>query len=285
MVNRLRGKKAFELCLCLCDFRSHTQPRLGDMADFAADTRCPRCAKHFQNQMAVLAHLNQPSSACRLRDALFQAQKRVVVPQQHPQSQHSKTNQTLTDNWNWAGNVAVDMEIDPVYPTTVNSNPADPAPFSHVPLTPSEEFVTEEHENAAKTYGIGKSFMDKFDEDKYAKLRNACPYYPFSTKEEWELAAYLLESDLSMASIDRFLKLSLVSSSPLLELILTMYYRSNILDFHSIHPKIYAVALSFFLQAPNGSTNRGKPSTPPSILSDSSFVTLSNVYSLSWIAH
>ena len=242
------------------------------MADFAADMRCPRCAKHFKNEMAVLAHLNQPTSLCRLRDALFQAQKRLMVPQRHPQPQH---NQTSTDDWDWTGNVTVDMDVDPEPPhpdlATVNSNPAP------------DFFITEEYEGAARTYGNGKTFMDKFDGDQYAKLRRDCLYYPFSTKEEWELAAYLLGSDLSMASIDKFLKLSLVSLSPLLGLTLKRY-RSSILGFHSTHQKIYAAVPSFFLLGPNGSINRGKPFILPSVQFHSSFATLSNVFNPLWIA-
>jgi hypothetical protein len=36
-------------------------------------------------------------------------------------------------------------------------------------------------------------------------------YYPFASRDEWELAAFLLRSDLSLASIDSFLSLKLVS--------------------------------------------------------------------------
>jgi len=36
-------------------------------------------------------------------------------------------------------------------------------------------------------------------------------YYPFSNAAEWELASFLLSSDLSMRKIDELLKLKLVS--------------------------------------------------------------------------
>jgi hypothetical protein len=53
--------------------------------------------------------------------------------------------------------------------------------------------------------------MDEFDRDQYAGERIKNLYYPFASRDEWEFAAYLLRSDLSMASIDSLLSLNLVS--------------------------------------------------------------------------
>ncbi|KAF9040949.1 hypothetical protein BJ165DRAFT_1327183, partial [Panaeolus papilionaceus] len=36
------------------------------------------------------------------------------------------------------------------------------------------------------------------------------PYYPFLTRDEWELASFLLQSGMSLAKIDQFLKLELL---------------------------------------------------------------------------
>jgi len=36
-------------------------------------------------------------------------------------------------------------------------------------------------------------------------------YYPFASQDEWDLASFLLHSNLSMASIDKFLNLGMVS--------------------------------------------------------------------------
>jgi hypothetical protein len=69
----------------------------------------------------------------------------------------------------------------------------------------------EEYEGAAKEYGTGTTFMEEFDGDRYAGERVENLYYPFASRDEWELAAFLLRSDLSMASIDSFLSLNLVS--------------------------------------------------------------------------
>ncbi|KAG2100261.1 hypothetical protein BD769DRAFT_1291473, partial [Suillus cothurnatus] len=56
----------------------------------------------------------------------------------------------------------------------------------------------------------GSTFLDLFDADEYAECRVDNLYYPFASKEEWEIADYLLRSSLSMAAIDEFLKLSMI---------------------------------------------------------------------------
>ncbi|KAG1902914.1 uncharacterized protein F5891DRAFT_1186057 [Suillus fuscotomentosus] len=51
--------------------------------------------------------------------------------------------------------------------------------------------------------------MKQFESDTYAEERMSNPYFPFAGKPDWEMAAFLLQSDLSMADIDEFLKLEL----------------------------------------------------------------------------
>jgi hypothetical protein len=69
----------------------------------------------------------------------------------------------------------------------------------------------EEYEGAAKEYGSGTTFMKEFDGDQYTEERVKNLYYPFASRDEWEFAAFLLRSDLSMASIDSLLSVNLVS--------------------------------------------------------------------------
>jgi len=74
-----------------------------------------------------------------------------------------------------------------------------------------EEVFVEEYEDAAQSYGCGATFMDTFDTDPYASEHINNLYYLFASKDEWELASFLLCSDLSMASIAELLSLTLVS--------------------------------------------------------------------------
>jgi hypothetical protein len=69
----------------------------------------------------------------------------------------------------------------------------------------------QEYVGAAREYGRGMTFLQRFDSDQHAQARKKNLYYPFTSRDEWELAAFLLRSDLSLASIDLFLSLKLVS--------------------------------------------------------------------------
>jgi hypothetical protein len=52
--------------------------------------------------------------------------------------------------------------------------------------------------------------MDRCDKDRFTEMRKGHLYYPFASRDEWELASFLLRSSLSMAAVDRLLKLKLV---------------------------------------------------------------------------
>ena len=69
----------------------------------------------------------------------------------------------------------------------------------------------EYYPRAAKVEGQAKTFMDIFHDDEHASKRANNLYYPFASAKEWEVASFLLKSGLSMANIDEFLRLELVS--------------------------------------------------------------------------
>ena len=94
------------------------------------------------------------------------------------------------------------------------SCPSLPLPLvtSQNPEDSQNPFRIKRHPTSSKVYGHGETFMDQFDKDQFAEARNqGLLYYPFATRDEWELASFLLRSNLSMNAIDRFLKLKLVS--------------------------------------------------------------------------
>jgi len=57
------------------------------------------------------------------------------------------------------------------------------------------------------------TFMDRFDSDQHADKRRQNLFYPFASKDEWELASFLLECGLLMTKIDEFLHITMVSVS------------------------------------------------------------------------
>ena len=94
------------------------------------------------------------------------------------------------------------MDVDPPFIESFDGTSPDGGPF------------VEKYEGAAEEYGAGVTFMSEFNRDQYAVERVENIYYPFTSRDEWELAAFLYRSDLSMGSIDSFLSLKLVSATP-----------------------------------------------------------------------
>ena len=83
--------------------------------------------------------------------------------------------------------------------------------------------------------------MDLFGEDEYAERRKTIPYYPFASQPEWEMASYLLKSGLSMAAMDEFLKLQLVSLVVSLKYLTCGFSRSIKWSYHFSLPKISVI--------------------------------------------
>ncbi|KAG2369063.1 hypothetical protein BDR07DRAFT_1371648 [Suillus spraguei] len=77
------------------------------------------------------------------------------------------------------------------------------------------ELLEEEYDGVGACYSQdGSTFLDLFDADEYAECRVDNLYYPFTSKEEWDVADYILRLSLSMAAIDEFLKLSRLDFIP-----------------------------------------------------------------------
>jgi hypothetical protein len=83
-------------------------------------------------------------------------------------------------------------------------------------------FDIKKHPSSGSVYGRGETFMDQCNTDKFTEKRKRHLYYPFASRDEWELASFLLRSRLSMADVDRFLKLELVSYASKMQYILSL---------------------------------------------------------------
>jgi hypothetical protein len=70
------------------------------------------------------------------------------------------------------------------------------------------------HPEPSQIYGRGYTFLDSFHSDENNVYHAANHYYPFSSQKDWEVASWLLHSGLSMAKIDSFLSLEMVSFKP-----------------------------------------------------------------------
>lgn len=97
--------------------------------------------------------------------------------------------------------------------------------------------IIEHFPGAARIYKHGNTALDDFDEDQYAPERLQNLYYPWSSREEWQLARFLLQSTLSRNEIDDYLKLELVSCSSIFRNSTDKIFRPNEVIFLSRQPK------------------------------------------------
>ncbi|KAJ7712057.1 hypothetical protein B0H16DRAFT_1662813 [Mycena metata] len=99
-------------------------------------------------------------------------------------------------------------------PDFQNQNDVPPEDLSREnpnPQPPLDGLAKDLYDGAAKTFERGETFRDKFQQDQYAKQRQTNFHYPFASSGEWELAAFLNGSGLSLAKTEEFLKLPLVA--------------------------------------------------------------------------
>ena len=147
----------------------------------------------------VVRHLNQPNSSCALLIDDLISNSLPIQPQVLP----------LDGDQDGAD---MDFANDDYY-RTESSNEVE---MTLNDKGPSSSDVRgsryrEDFTGASEVYGTGESFMGKFDSDVFAEKRKENLYYPFASKVDWEMAAFLLRSRMSMKMIDDFLKLEPVS--------------------------------------------------------------------------
>jgi hypothetical protein len=241
--------------------------------------RCPLCAKKLKTRMAVMAHMNQPLGACLPYIAEIAATQSDISVINEPANNASYQgfDTEISVNFQSASGACnmeeATMDVD-------DNSPLSP----HEPLNsvePTFEPIIKEHPSAGQTFGKGKTFLENFDTDAYASQRAANLYYPFSSKEEWELASFLLMSGLSMAKITKFLSLKLVCFFPPDSHANLLFASSRYGRLSSLSnlQKIFARGLRCFQRVPNGNSSLGKRIGRLKSLSCYSFATLLSVCS------
>jgi len=165
---------------------------------------CHRCGKRFKTDEKVIRHRNQPGSSCA---KLINDLTSISIPFP-PQVLDLPPDGDQED-------ADMDFAYDDYYPAE-SSNNVEIALDDQGPSSSNiqQSRYREDFTGAAKVYGAGETFMQKFDSDKFAEERKENVYYPFASKVDWETAAFLLRSRMSMAIIDDFLNLEAVSTSP-----------------------------------------------------------------------
>lgn len=161
---------------------------------------CPRCGRRFPTDEKVTRHMSQPRSSCVNLDVSDLVS--IVLPPNTLQPQN-----VLLEHDQGLGDIDVNVVGDD------GNFSVQGDPDIQMAADNSGFMYRDELPNAAPTWGAGKTFMGRFDLDDFADQHKENLYYPFASKEDWEMAAFLLRSGMSMALIDDFLSLQFVGTS------------------------------------------------------------------------
>ena len=151
---------------------------------------CPSCSKQFPTDLLVLRHMNNPQTSCQ---NWLQFSQSMAQEDLNPLATARPTANAADGNGN------INDDDDNTSDHTSDHN------------TSVDMHYEDAHPNAPSFFGSSPTFMHQFDTDPLADQRQTNLYFPFSSKEEWGLASWLLCSGLSMRAIDEFLALPIVS--------------------------------------------------------------------------
>ncbi|KAJ7910233.1 hypothetical protein B0H13DRAFT_2232945 [Mycena leptocephala] len=178
---------------------------------------CPICCTRFTNRQNCLRHMNQPHGRCHasLHPAVLKAGQTITEKYKLLDSQNEEQAEEPFENMMDTSDTNDDREQSPPQDTGFydydphldDDSHWDDEPNVPAPNSPHREY----YKGAAKTYGRADTFMDIFRQDKYAKDRENNVYYPFASADEWELASYIIRSNMTVAATDEFLKLRLTA--------------------------------------------------------------------------
>jgi hypothetical protein len=147
--------------------------------------RCPRCGKKFKDQTSLLQHMNQPFSSCLMHfeeciDITTNLSSVPTISESDDAGQQSFEPSDFMDTAE--GYFASSLPAD------TSQNPKDSDTRNPFNIT--------KHPTSGSVYGCGETFMDRCDKDKFAERRKGNIYYPFASRDEWELASFLLRSTI-----------------------------------------------------------------------------------------
>lgn len=164
---------------------------------------CPDCGKRFANETNVLRHMNQPTNGCgSLINEQPSSYLHMPLPEEPVDSPHQSPFIPPRAPPDLFDTLQVPDDLD------LPSDILDPQVFDSAVESPNVEL----YPGASATFAGGKTFMEAFFSDRYGSFRRDNLFYPFASREDWQLGSWLIRSGLSMAETDNFLKLDLVST-------------------------------------------------------------------------
>lgn len=148
--------------------------------------------------------MNQPSSACGtlLNDIS------IPNPPASNTTRQPSPEAAYPIQMDFVDEMDIDHPVSPEHRSHVDGIDMQDSPGRGT--TPLRDLI-EEFEGASQSFPGGKTFMDQFFSDEHRESRKNNLFYPFASSQDWQIASWLLRSRLSMAAIDDFLSLDLVS--------------------------------------------------------------------------
>ncbi|KAH7918561.1 hypothetical protein BV22DRAFT_1024408 [Leucogyrophana mollusca] len=174
--------------------------------------RCPSCGRRFLNATRVAQHMNQPTSACmawQFNNTRTSRTSRMTQPRRPAPAPPQEDLRSDND----VDAPVFEFKADEMDPGGHDGDMDKGAGESQREVGHGEEI--EWFEGVGKTFGVGETFMDSFDGDLHAGERGDNLFYPFASGDEWEKAAWLVRSGLSMSKIDEYLSLRMTKTNPL----------------------------------------------------------------------
>ncbi|KAG2125423.1 hypothetical protein DEU56DRAFT_892650 [Suillus clintonianus] len=169
-----------------------------------APAHCPSCGKQFRDHTSVARHMSQPRSGCNnWLDDLIRLNSTLPLTGHDP------------------------MVVDNVSNTHEQGEPEDESYYDFgsqgedldsgggTRNEDSEAKVTDHFPEPPLAFDEGYTFLRLFDADENSIYRKTNLYYPFSGRREWQLAAWILRSGLSMEKINSLLALEMIGDLPL----------------------------------------------------------------------
>lgn len=152
--------------------------------------RCPSCGKELKDHTSVARHMSQPRSGCNtwLEDLI---RLNSILP--------PSNDAMVTDDSYETEDMAYDFNNGESFERESGSRTQD-----------RDAEVTDFFPEPPLAFEHGYTFLSLFESDENSVHRKTNLYYPFSSRREWQVAAWLLRSGLSMGQIDSFLALEMV---------------------------------------------------------------------------
>lgn len=192
--------------------------------------KCPQCLKSFSTSRGVTAHLAQKRSKCNSWEREYiglHIKSGSEAVEEYSSSKYSSSTPSsplprsfellpTPDGEDFEMSFEPDppAAIDPFNEDQSNGEQEDSRPSVAASATLLTQLglgrQIQSFPGAGSVIAIGETFLDRFGTDTYSFFRRTNIYYPFANHDDWQMASYLLRSDLSMAKIDEYLRLNLV---------------------------------------------------------------------------